>query len=40
MNLDDLKNKFDDALAKMSDEEIIAAFAEMGCAVEVEKQSY
>jgi hypothetical protein len=38
MNLQDLKNQFDQALAKMSDQDIVSAFAEMGCAVEIEAQ--
>lgn len=35
MNLQALKDRFDTALAGMSDEEIIAEFAEMGCHVTV-----
>jgi len=35
MNLQDLKDEFDRALAKLSDQEIVDAFAEMGCVVEI-----
>ena len=35
MNLEDLKKEFDEALDKMSDEDIIEAFVSMGCEVKI-----
>lgn len=35
MNLEDFKKEFDEKLAAMSDKELIDAFAEMGCEVEI-----
>lgn len=34
-SLDDLKAEFDRKLAAMSDEELVTAFAEIGCDVEI-----
>jgi len=36
MSLNDLKNKFDQALASMTDGDIVAAFAEMDCDIVIE----
>jgi predicted type IV restriction endonuclease len=40
MNLDDLKREFDLALAKLTDQDIVDAFAEMGCPVEIVNDPY
>jgi crotonobetainyl-CoA:carnitine CoA-transferase CaiB-like acyl-CoA transferase len=40
MNLDDLKREFDQALAKLTDQDIVNAFAEMGCTVEIVNDPY
>ncbi len=38
MNLETLKHQFDQALAKMSDEDIVKAFETMGCEVVLDEQ--
>lgn len=35
MNIEDLKKEFDQALAQMSDQDIVAAFAAIDCDVEI-----
>lgn len=37
-SLDDLKSEFDRKLAAMSDDELIEAFAEIGCEVQIVKR--
>lgn len=35
MNLETLKNEFDQALAMISDTELVRAFSDMGCDIEI-----
>ena len=40
MNIEDLKKEFDLALAQMSDQDIVAAFAAIDCDVEIANEGW
>ena len=40
MNIEDLKKEFDQALAQMSDQDIVAAFAAIDCDVEIASEGW